>query len=152
MSSNTYAEVMRVLSNVRSIRALVRDSDYELLLEAHEKLGVALEERKEDFAAEKLQREARDAKRQELVALIEAEGFTLGELTGDVFEATSSKKTRRARTKREPKYTFVEEGETKFWAGVGRKPRPIAEAIKGGGSLSDFLIKPAHEDQQSLDV
>lgn len=145
---------MRVLSNLRSIRALVRDNDYELLQEAHEKLGVALDERKEEYAAEKVEREAREVKRLELLAFIESEGFNLGELTRGEPQA-KPRKNGRARVstkKREPKYTFVEDGETKYWAGVGRKPRPIAQAIENGGSLSDFLIKAADEDQQNLDV
>lgn len=152
MAANIYDEVMRVLSNVRSIRAFVRENDYELLLEAHEKLGVALEERKEEYAAEKLEREAREVKRQELLALIESEGFDLGQLAGDESQTKTRKKGRVSTHKREPKYTFVEDGVTKYWAGVGRKPRPIAQAIENGGSLNDFLIKSADKDQHSLDV
>lgn len=154
MATNTYDEVMRVLSNVRSIRAFVRENDYELLLEAHEKLGVALEERKEEYAAEKLEREAREVKRQELLALIESEGFDLGELLGNEAEPKTRKKGRVSTHKREPKYTFTEDGETKYWAGVGRKPRPIAQAIENGGSLEDFLIDKSsnNSDQHKLDV
>ncbi|EGH24851.1 MULTISPECIES: H-NS family nucleoid-associated regulatory protein [Pseudomonas syringae group] len=150
MAANAYEDVMRVLSNVRSIRAFVRENDYELLLEAHEKLGVALDERKEEYAAEKLEREAREVKRQELLALIESEGFDLGQLAGGDFEPKARKKSRTSTQKREPKYVFVEDGVTKYWAGVGRKPRPIAQAIENGASLSDFLIKA--EEQQRLDV
>ena len=149
MASNTYDEVMRVLSNVRSIRAFVREHDYELLLEAHEKLGVALEERKEEYAAEKLEREAREVKRQELLALIESEGFDIGQLLGNETQTGKRKSTGKSPSKRAPKYKFTEDGETRYWSGVGRKPRPIAQAIANGGSLDDFLIA---DDQQRLDV
>ncbi len=149
MASNTYDEVMRVLSNVRSIRAFVRENDYELLLEAHEKLGVALEERKEEYAAEKVEREAREVKRQELLALIESEGFDIGQLLGNESPTGKRKSANRPQSKRAPKYKFTENGETKYWSGVGRKPKPIAQAIENGGSLADFLIA---DDQQRLDV
>lgn len=149
MASNTYDEVMRVLSNVRSIRAFVRENDYELLLEAHGKLGVALEERKEEYAAEKVEREAREVKRQELLALIESEGFDISQLLGNESPNNKRKVSGKTQSKRAPKYKFDDNGETKYWSGVGRKPRPIAQAIENGGTLADFLIP---DDQQRLDV
>ena len=40
-----------------------------------------------------------------------------------------------------PKYQFEENGETKYWSGRGRAPKPIDEALKAGRSLDEFLIK-----------
>ena len=40
-----------------------------------------------------------------------------------------------------PKYQFDENGETKYWSGRGRTPKPIDEALKAGRSLDEFLIK-----------
>ncbi|WP_171961641.1 H-NS family nucleoid-associated regulatory protein, partial [Escherichia coli] len=34
-----------------------------------------------------------------------------------------------------------ENGETKYWSGRGRTPKPIDEALKAGRSLDEFLIK-----------
>nr|WP_250130635.1 H-NS family nucleoid-associated regulatory protein [Escherichia coli] len=45
------------------------------------------------------------------------------------------------RTKAPPKYQFEENGETKYWSGRGRAPKPIAEALAGGRSLDEFIIK-----------
>ncbi|EEZ6608717.1 H-NS histone family protein [Escherichia coli] len=39
-----------------------------------------------------------------------------------------------------PKYQFEENGETKYWSGRGRAPKPIGEALKAGRSLDEFLI------------
>ncbi|MDA6254180.1 H-NS histone family protein, partial [Escherichia coli] len=39
------------------------------------------------------------------------------------------------------KYQFEENGETKYWSGRGRAPKPIAEALAGGRSLDEFIIK-----------
>ncbi|ENB3606606.1 DNA-binding protein, partial [Escherichia coli] len=36
---------------------------------------------------------------------------------------------------------FEENGETKYRSGRGRAPKPIAEALAGGRSLDEFIIK-----------
>ncbi|EKJ80166.1 H-NS histone family protein [Escherichia coli] len=38
------------------------------------------------------------------------------------------------------KYRYEYNGQTMYWSGQGRRPSVIAEAIKNGGSLDDFLI------------
>ncbi|HAI1416124.1 TPA: H-NS histone family protein [Escherichia coli] len=38
------------------------------------------------------------------------------------------------------KYRYEYDGQIMYWSGQGRRPSVIAEAIKAGGSLDDFLI------------
>ncbi|MWP28214.1 H-NS histone family protein [Escherichia coli] len=38
------------------------------------------------------------------------------------------------------KYEYDDNGKRMYWNGQGRRPKAIAEAIKAGGSLDDFLI------------
>ncbi|HAN3636010.1 TPA: H-NS family nucleoid-associated regulatory protein [Escherichia coli] len=38
------------------------------------------------------------------------------------------------------KYRYEYNGKRMYWNGQGRRPKAIAEAIKAGGSLDDFLI------------
>ncbi|MEO2232152.1 H-NS family nucleoid-associated regulatory protein [Escherichia coli] len=38
------------------------------------------------------------------------------------------------------KYEYNDNGKRMYWNGQGRRPKAIAEAIKAGGSLDDFLI------------
>ncbi|EIZ3831442.1 H-NS histone family protein [Escherichia coli] len=38
------------------------------------------------------------------------------------------------------KYRYEYNGQIMYWTGQGRRPSVIAEAIKAGGSLDDFLI------------
>lgn len=38
------------------------------------------------------------------------------------------------------KYRYEYNGQIMYWSGQGRRPSVIAEAIKAGGSLDDFLI------------
>ncbi|AJJ53075.1 H-NS histone family protein (plasmid) [Yersinia pseudotuberculosis IP 32953] len=133
--SDNYAEVKRILANIRTIRTFVREVDYLFLVEAHEKLGVALEERKAEFECEQEELNKKEAKKKELLAFIASEGFTLEELNGNGIT-----KRKKPPVHRKPKYTFEENGEMKVWSGVGRKPKPIEVALNEGKTLSDFLI------------
>lgn len=132
--SEKYAEIKNILSNVRNIRMLVRELDYVFLVEAHEKLGMALNERKDDFERECAERAKKEEKKNELIALIASEGFTLDDLQGREL------KKKRQGNRRHVKYTYEENGEVKTWTGVGRKPKPIEAALAAGQTLDDFLI------------
>lgn len=136
--------VRRVLSNIRSVRVLVREVDFELLLEMHEKLGIAIEERREDAQREAAEREEREKKRQELLQLIQQEGFDPLELLSGSSDS-SKKKVKKVGVSRKPKYQYTEGGEVKYWAGVGRKPKAIQEALEQGNTLESFLI-PTTQD------
>lgn len=137
--SEEYLAVRRVLSNVRSIKAFVRETDFELLQEIKEKLEAAIEDRKAEYEQEKAAAVAKEKKRQELLQLIAGEGFSVDELLGN----ETAKSARKASTgvKRAAKYEYQLDGVTKQWSGVGRKPKPIQDALDGGASLEDFLIK-----------
>ncbi|EOD3217173.1 TPA: H-NS histone family protein, partial [Escherichia coli] len=115
-----------------------REIDFEQLLEMQEKLNVVIEERREDAEREAAERAERERKRQELLQLIAGEGFSPEELLGLSEEAPKSRK--KTLPKAPPKYQFEENGETKYWSGRGRAPKPIDEALKAGRSLEDFRI------------
>ncbi|CTB47945.1 DNA binding protein [Shigella sonnei] len=124
--------------NIRSLRVFAREVDFEQLLEMQEKLNVVIEERREDAEREAAERAERERKRQELLQLIAGEGFSPEELLGLSEEAPKSRK--KTLPKAPPKYQFEENGETKYWSGRGRAPKPIDEALKAGRSLEDFRI------------
>ncbi|END59138.1 H-NS family histone-like protein [Escherichia coli] len=120
------------------MRVFAREIDFEQLLEMQEKLNVVIEERREDAEREAAERAERERKRQELLQLIAGEGFSPEELLGLSEEAPKSRK--KTLPKAPPKYQFEENGETKYWSGRGRAPKPIDEALKAGRSLEDFRI------------
>ncbi|HDS9598837.1 TPA: H-NS histone family protein [Escherichia coli] len=119
-----YGIISRTMMNIRSLRVFAREIDFEQLLEMQEKLNVVIEERREDAEREAAERAERERKRQELLGLSE--------------EAPKSRK--KTLPKAPPKYQFEENGETKYWSGRGRAPKPIDEALKAGRSLEDFRI------------
>ena len=88
--------------------------------------------RESDFAfLEKLRRQ-REEKRNELLALIESEGFSPTELVS----TTPAKKS----AKRKAKYQYFENGVHKKWSGVGRVPVVIQQELDAGKPLESFLI------------
>lgn len=140
MSDNeTFGAVRRLLTNIRSVRVFARETSFEQLLEMQEKFNAVIEERREDAEREAAERQEREKKRQELLQLIAGEGFSPEELLG--LTEDTPKPRKNTLPKAPPKYQFEENGETKYWSGRGRTPKPIDEALKAGRSLDEFLIK-----------
>ncbi|EAA8036943.1 DNA-binding protein [Salmonella enterica] len=134
-----YSITARILMNIRSVRVFAREMEFEQLLEMQEKLNAVIEERREDAEREAAERQEREKKRQELLQLIAGEGFSPEELLGLTEDTPKTRK--KTLPKAPPKYQFDENGETKYWSGRGRTPKPIDEALKAGRSLDEFLIK-----------
>ncbi|HHF0416850.1 TPA: H-NS family nucleoid-associated regulatory protein [Haemophilus influenzae] len=133
-------ELVRGLTNLRSLRAAVRELTLEQAENALEKLQTAIEEKRANEAElikAETERKERLVKYKELM---EKEGITPEELR-EIF-GTTTVSTRAKRTPRPAKYAFIDEenGEHKTWTGQGRTPRPIQNALNKGKSLSDFEI------------
>ncbi|OKP21809.1 H-NS family histone-like protein [Serratia fonticola] len=140
MSDNDiYSKVRGILSNIRSVRAFARETDFDLLIEMQEKLNIVIEERREDAEREKQERAVRETKRLELLQLIQSEGFDPSELLGIESAGGAAKKSKTG-VKRAPKYQYEQDGQTHYWSGVGRKPRQIQDALDQGKTLDSFLI------------
>ncbi|HFG6592176.1 TPA: H-NS family nucleoid-associated regulatory protein [Salmonella enterica subsp. enterica serovar 1,4,[5],12:b:-] len=134
-----YGIISKTMQNIRSLRAYAREITFEQLVEMQEKLSVVIEERREDAEREAAEREEREKKRQELIQLIQSEGFDLSELASGATD--SGIKTKKAGKKAPAKYQFEENGQVVQWSGRGRTPKAIAEALASGRSLEEFLIE-----------
>ena len=131
------AEVLKVLTNIRSLRVLARNESLELLESILEKLQLVISEKREELL--KIQQEEKE--RQERIAkyknLLKQEGITVDELA-EILGAEIPRKKREARP---AKYQYVDEnGVTKTWTGQGRTPKAIQTKLDKGQSLSDFEI------------
>lgn len=133
------SELAKGLTNLRSLRAAVRELTLEQAESALEKLQTAVEEKRANEAElikAETERKERLAKYKELM---EKEGITPEELQ-EIF-GTAATSARAKRPPRPAKYVFIDEnGERKTWTGQGRTPRPIQNALNSGKSLSDFEI------------
>lgn len=120
------------LTTERELKKFLKESDYLFLEKLSERILSALADKKAEHDAQETLRVERENKRQELLALIKLEGFSLEDIAG---ENPPPKKP-----KRRQKYEYVENGETKRWSGVGRTPAPIQQALDAGKNLESFLI------------
>jgi DNA-binding protein H-NS len=126
------SDTIKLLLNLRSLRALSREMTIEQLQESLEKLTQVVNERvqeKEQFHAENKERNDKlEAYREMLIA----DGIDPEELLG--LMSTKPKKSNRA--PRPAKYKYVDEdGQEKTWTGQGRTPKFLVDK-----NLEDFLI------------
>lgn len=133
------SDLLKMLTNVRSLRVLARETSLEQLEIALEKFSLVVEEKREAEAKaerEIAERQARIAKLKE--SLIQ-EGITVQELA--ILLGQESQSQRKKREPRPAKYKYIDEnGEERTWTGQGRTPKVIQKALDAGKSLSSFEI------------
>lgn len=131
------AEVLKVLTNIRSLRVLARNESLELLESILEKLQLVISEKREELLKIQQEEEARQERIAKYKDLLKKEGITVDELA-EILGAEIPRKKREARP---AKYQYVDEnGITKTWTGQGRTPKAIQIKLDKGQSLSDFEI------------
>jgi DNA-binding protein H-NS len=135
------SEFMKVLLNVRSLRANLRDLPLEQLEEAKEKLEQIYIERLEPTEKERAEHQRKLA---EFSEILKEAGIDPRDLMGSASPiATSTSTSTSSKTKRAPrpaKYKYQEDGQEKTWTDQGRMPKAIAEQVALGKNLDDFLI------------
>lgn len=131
------SDVLKVLTNIRSLRVLARNESLELLESILEKLQLVISEKKEELLKIQQEEEARQERIAKYKDLLKKEGITVDELA-EILGAEIPRKKREARP---AKYQYVDEnGITKTWTGQGRTPKAIQIKLDKGQSLSDFEI------------
>ncbi|MGN5192412.1 H-NS family histone-like protein [Aeromonas veronii] len=132
------SEFLKVLLNIRSLRAALRELSLDQLKEAHEKIEMIYLERLEVAEKEQAAQAEHQQKLAEFQAMLAQAGIDPTELVGSAPAAATATKTKRA--PRPPKYRYVENGVEKTWTGQGRTPKYLAEQLEQGRQLDDFLI------------
>lgn len=132
------SESLKILNNIRTLRAQSREFSLENLEEMLEKLTTVVEDRRQEevtFLKDKEERQAKlEAFRQQLLE----DGIDPAELLSGL---SSSSKPKSNREPRPAKYKYIDEnGDEKFWTGQGRTPKVITAAIESGKKLEDFAI------------
>lgn len=134
------SEALKILNNIRTLRAQARECSLETLEEMLEKLEVVVTERREEENAAAAEIEERTRKLQQYREMLIADGIDPNELLNAIGNAKNSAKTKRAA--RPAKYSYTDEnGEERTWTGQGRTPAVIKKAMdEQGKTLDDFLI------------
>ena len=125
-------ELTKGLTNLRSLRAAVRDLTLEQAESSLLKLQTAIEEKRAQAAEIEQAEQERRARIAKYKELIKQEGITAEELTAIIGAAPSS--IRKKREPRPAKYKYTDE------TGQGRTPRVIQKALDKGVSLASFEI------------
>ncbi|WP_455821335.1 H-NS family histone-like protein [Pseudomonas cerasi] len=133
------SETLKVLNNIRTLRAQSREVSLVELEEMLEKLEAVVNERRDSEAAIASEIKEKEEKLAKYRQMLLEDGIDLSELTA---ADNTAGKTRAKRAPRPAKYSYTDEnGEQKSWTGQGRTPAVIKQALDAGKKLEDFLIK-----------
>lgn len=133
-------EFLKVLLNIRSLRAACRELTLEQLEEGLEKLSAIVAERQQDAAADRQAREEHQRKINEYTEMLKAAGIDPAELVGTVANEPAKAAKKGKRAPRPAKYRYLDNGVEKTWTGQGRMPSAIAKAVAEGKSIEEFAI------------
>jgi DNA-binding protein H-NS len=134
-------EFLKVLLNIRSLRAAIRELPFEQLLEAKEKFDLVYQERAASVEQDRAEQEVRQRKLNEFTEMLHQAGIDPRELLASAAApAASAGAAKSKRAPRPAKYQYEEDGQMKTWTGQGRMPKAIAAQVALGKDLNDFLI------------
>ncbi|QPB42799.1 H-NS family histone-like protein [Rodentibacter haemolyticus] len=132
--------LIKVFTNLRSIRSVVNDLTLEQAESSLKKFEEAVAEKRaqmEEIRQAEIERRARIEKYKELM---KKEGITPEELKA-IIDVVAPSVMRKKRKPLPAKYRYTDvNGEQKTWTGQGRTPSVIQRALDAGKSLSDFEI------------
>ncbi|MGL9735109.1 MAG: histone-like nucleoid-structuring protein H-NS [Symbiopectobacterium sp.] len=133
-------EALKVLNNIRTLRAQARECSLDTLEEMLEKLEVIVNERRDEDNHAQAEIEERTRKLQQYRDMLIADGIDPNELLQSLCAAKTLGKSKRVA--RPAKYQYTDEnGEARTWTGQGRTPAVIKKAIEEQDkSLDDFLL------------
>ncbi|ATF95452.1 Pathogenesis protein kcpA [Cedecea neteri] len=133
------SEALKILNNIRTLRAQARELPLEALEEMLEKLTIVVSERQEEEASQRKELEDKQAKIDAFRAKLLEEGIDPSELLSSL--KVVSTKTKAPREPRPAKYKYIDEnGSEKTWTGQGRTPKAIASELEKGKTLDDFAL------------
>jgi DNA-binding protein H-NS len=133
------SEALKILNNIRTLRAQARELPLEALEEMLEKLTIVVSERQEEEASQRKELEDKQAKIDAFRAKLLEEGIDPSELLSSL--KVVSAKTKAPREPRPAKYKYIDEnGSEKTWTGQGRTPKAIASELEKGKTLDDFAL------------
>lgn len=133
-------EALKILNNIRTLRAQARECTLETLEEMLEKLEVVVNERREENNQAQAAIEKHTLKLQQYRDMLIADGIDPNELLKSMNTIKPLNKNKRAT--RPAKYQYINKhGEIKTWTGQGRTPSIIKQAIdENNKTLKDFLL------------
>lgn len=134
------SDILKTLSNIRSLRVIAREATLEQMESLLEKVTVVVEEKRELVRTQELEEAKFREGLNKYKELLEKDGISAEELVV-LLSGSQKRKKREPRPPRPAKYKFIDEhGNERTWTGQGRTPRPIQKALDEGKSLESFEI------------
>ncbi|KRV70023.1 transcriptional regulator [Aeromonas veronii] len=133
-------DFLKILMNIRSLRAALRELSFEQLVEIREKFEEIFAEREQQESKLREESAERLQKLAEFTEMLKEAGIDPSELVGTAAPAKAEGSAKAKRAPRPAKYKYTEDGQEKTWTGQGRMPKTIAEAVANGRALEEFLI------------
>lgn len=134
------SDALKVINNVRTLRAQSRKLPLETLEEILSKFTLVVDERRQEEAQLQKQRQEKQNKLEALRHQLMEDGIDPAELLSAATAASGKNSSNRIPRPAKYQYTDIQ-GVTKSWTGQGRMPKVIASAISAGKKLEDFEIK-----------
>ncbi|WHL25250.1 MAG: DNA-binding transcriptional regulator H-NS [Candidatus Blochmannia vicinus] len=134
-------DALKILNNIRTLRAQAREYTLKTLEEMLEKLEIIVNERREENNQAQAEIEEHARKLQQYRDMLIADGIDPNELLQNL-STTTKLFHKNKRATRPAKYQYTNKyGEIKTWTGQGRTPSIIKKAIDEKlKKLEDFLL------------
>ncbi|ATF10183.1 H-NS family histone-like protein [Candidatus Enterovibrio altilux] len=131
------SDVLKVLLNLRSLRATARELTLEQLQEALKKLQAVVIEREETEAEAYVAKKEHLDKIEQYREMLIKDGIDPEEL----LETLSGTKLKSKRASRPAKYKYIDiDGLEKTWTGQGRTPKAIKDSVNAGAKIENYLL------------
>lgn len=133
-------ETLKILNNIRILRAHTKEYTLKTLEEMLRKLKLVVNERREADSQYQAEIAKHDKKLQQYRDMLIADGIDPNELLKSMNSIKSLQRNKRII--RPAKYQYINKfGEIKTWTGQGRTPTVIKRAInEQNKTLNDFLL------------
>lgn len=130
-------DIIKTLTNIRSLRATLRDLPYDLVSDITDKVIQVRDELKIEEQKRVAQEREKQEKVKSVLELMAEDGLTVDDLQGAVTHIKPSSTGKVSKENAPYRYTD-EQGKVKYWTGRGRKPQPIKTALDNGEPLEQF--------------
>ncbi|PCS22086.1 H-NS family histone-like protein [Candidatus Enterovibrio escicola] len=131
------SDTLKVLLNLRSLRAVVRELTQAQLQEALEKLQTVVSEREEAYT------KAHEAETERMEKMVKYREMMINDGIDpeELLTSLRGTKPKLKRVTRPAKYKYIDiDGSKKTWTGQGRTPKIIRDSLEDGKKIEDFLI------------
>ncbi|WP_158147781.1 H-NS family nucleoid-associated regulatory protein [Vibrio fluvialis] len=134
-----YKEIKDALTNKTRLKGLCNSLTSEELDAILMNMTEIREKRRIEEAEQEKAKQIEAEKIEVIKRQLEQQGLDVNTLINAL--QSSEEKTKKVRSRPEPKFEYMQDGVLKTWTGQGRTPKVIQDALDKGESLERFAIR-----------